>query len=225
MNRVSHALLSLTVMAATCAVSVPAARAELIDDLDITKFNGTITDVGVVRGPGQTGGVEYRIRGKFLYSGPVDFTGSQLRIDQFFVDEGPSGTGGLGELMRQSQGLGGPETDPLLAPITLNATKSESDEAKYETPGRVRPQIVSKFKNKGEEIEFDIRLDRGMMRVRPIAAELPTGCPEDPDGRKRTPVTISFAVVAPDGSDALTVLFTRRWECPQPGRYHFRARD
>jgi hypothetical protein len=219
MSRSSLASLSIVAMTAVLALGlVPAARADLITT--VTKFNGTITDVGVIRGPGQTGGVEYRIKGLFEYPGPIDLTLSTLTITQFFVenDSAPGAGDGAGELMRQSQGFGDPSTDPALAPITIPLRKGEEDEAKYETV-RFRPQIVSKFKTKdGTTVEFDIRLDRGMMRERPQR------CALESDGRRRTPITISFtlndAAAAP-----ITVLFTRPWECPQEGRYHLRARD
>jgi hypothetical protein len=196
---------------------VPAARADLVTEL--TKFNGSITDVGVVRGPGQIGGVEYRIKGKFPYTGPLDLTNSTFTIQQFFVepDSAPGAGDGAGELMRQSQGFGGPETDPLLAPITLLPTKSEEDEAKYESPGGFRPQIRIKVKVKEEEVEFDVRLDRGMMRERPQR------CTLEEDKRRRTPITIAFTIDDHVNLPA-TVLFTRKWECPQEGRYHLRSR-
>ncbi len=210
---------SLAVAATLFATGlVPAARADLITD--VTKFNGTITDVGVVRGPGQTGGVEYRIKGTFAYTGPLDLTSSTFTIDQFFVepDSTPGAGDGAGELMRQSQGLGGPETDPLLAPITLLSNHGEADEAKYDTVGRFRPQIKIKVKQKEETVEFDVRLDRGMMRTRPKR------CTLESDGRTRTPITIGFTI-NDNVHLPLTVTFTKKWECPQEGRYHLRARD
>ncbi len=218
MSRLPVASLSIAAIAAVFALgSVPAARADMITA--ITKFNGTITDVGVIRGPGQTGGVEYRIRGVFEYPGPIDLTNSTLTIQQFFVepDSAQGANDGAGELMRQSQGFGGPESDPLLAPIAIPLRKGEEDEAKYETV-RFRPQIVAKIKTKGTLVEFDIRGDRGMMRERPQR------CTRESDNRTRTPITISFTIG--DAADTpITVLFTRAWECPQEGRYHLRARD
>ena len=110
--------------------SVPGARADVITT--VTKFNGTITDVGVVRGPGQIGGVEYRIKGYFEHPGPIDLSNSTLTIHQFFVepDSSPGAGDGAGELMRQSQGFGGPETDPTLAPIDIPLRSGDLDEAK-----------------------------------------------------------------------------------------------
>jgi len=63
-----------------------------------------------------------------------------------------------------------------------------------------------------------VRLDRGMMRERPQR------CTEESDRRSRTLIAISFTI--DDGVNLpLTVLFTRKWECPQEGRYHLRGRD
>jgi hypothetical protein len=197
---------------------VPAVHADLITE--VTKFNGTVTDVGVVRGPGQIGGVEYRIKGKFTYTGPIDLTSSTFTLEQAFVepDSAPGAGDGAGELMRQSQGLGGPETDPPLVPITLLSNHGESDEAKYDTPGRFRPQIRVKVKNKEGEFEFDVRLDRGLMRQRPKR------CALESDGRTRTLITISFTIADDRGNPPLTVTTTNKWECSQPDRYHMRSR-
>ncbi len=38
---------------------------------DVCEFKGTVTDIGVQRGPGQIGGIEYRIDGKFDYNGDL----------------------------------------------------------------------------------------------------------------------------------------------------------
>jgi hypothetical protein len=73
-------------------------------------------------------------------------------------------------------------------------------------------------KNKAGLIEFDGRLDRGMMRERTQR------CTLESDGRTRTPITISFTIN--DGVNLpINALFTRKWECPQPERYHLRARE
>src|SRR6185295_19161725 len=115
--------------AMTLFAVVPAVHADQVTD--ITKFNGTMTDVGVVRGPDQTGGVEYRIRGTFNYDGPLDLTNSTLTLVQAFVepDSAPGAGDGAGELIRQSQGPGGPETDPPLVPLLVLSTHAEPDEA------------------------------------------------------------------------------------------------
>src|SRR5262245_60073539 len=109
--------------AITLVALVAVADADTITS--VRKFSGTVTDVGVVRGPGQTGGVEYRVRGEFTYLGPIDLSNSELTILQAFYepDSTPGAGDGAGELMRASQGDGGPETDPLLIPITLPARK------------------------------------------------------------------------------------------------------
>jgi len=210
---------SLFLAAMTLFAVVPAVHADQVTD--ITKFNGTMTDVGVVRGPDQIGGVEYRIRGTFKYDGPLDLTNSTLTLVQAFVepDSAPGAGDGAGELMRQSQGPGGPETDPPLVPLLVLSTHAEPDEAKYETPGRFRPQIRVHVENQDGEYEFDIRLDRGMMRQRPKR------CILESDGRRRTLMTNSFILTDQNNpSHPLTVTVTKKWECVQPDRYHMRSR-
>jgi hypothetical protein len=216
-------LVSLSLAAITLFAVVPAVQADLVTE--VTKFTGTVTDVGVVRGPGQTGGVEYRIHGEFTSPLDLALNNSTFTIDKFFFE--PDGAGGLGagELMRASQGQGGPETDPLLAPITLAASKGDLDDATFETPGRFRPQI--KVKVERDEVDdsdlnkykFDVRLDRGMMRTRPLL------CAKESDGRTRTLIKISLTITD-KGNPAypLTVTFTKAWECSQPDRYHMRSR-
>jgi hypothetical protein len=200
----------------TLFAMVPVVHADLVTE--VTKFKGTITDVGVVRGPGQTGGVEYRIRGDFTSPVDINLSNSTFTFEKFFVEPD-----GAGELMRASQGLGGPSTDPLLAPITLATTQGDSDDAKYDTPGRFRPQIrvkVEKDEDDGEvKLKFDVRLDRGMMRVRPIL------CALESDGRSRTLIAISFTITDKSNpAHPVTVSFTKPWECSQPDRYHMRSR-
>jgi len=216
MSRLPIASFSLAAM--TLFAMVPVVHADQVTT--VTKFSGTATDVGVVRGPGQTGGVEYRIRGKFTYTGPIDLTSSTFTLEQAFVepDSAPGAGDGAGELMRQSQGLGGPETDPPLVPITLLSNHGDTDEAKYDTPSRFRPQIRVKVKNKEGEFEFDVRLDRGLMRQRPKR------CALESDGRTRTLITNSFTIDDDAGNPPLTVTTTNKWECSQPDRYHMRAR-
>ena len=53
---------------------------------DVFAFKGTATDIGVQRGPGQIGGIEYRIEGKFEYDGPLDLTKSTVTFHRF-LDE------------------------------------------------------------------------------------------------------------------------------------------
>jgi hypothetical protein len=221
-------LISLSFAALTLFAVVPAVHADLVTE--VTKFTGTVTDVGVVRGPLQTGGVEYRIHGEFTSPLALDLRNSTFTIEQFFVEPN-----GAGELMRGSQGPKdkGPEGDPLLKPCglpgttecTLAASKGDPDDTTFDTPGRFRPQI--KVKVERDEVDdsdlnrykFDVRLDRGMMRTRP------TLCREQSDGRTRTAILITFTIAEKSNpADSVTVSFTKAWECSQPDRYHMRSR-
>jgi hypothetical protein len=223
-------LVSLSLAAITLFAVVPAVQADLVDGVDeVTKFTGTVTDVGVVRGPGQTGGVEYRIHGEFTSPVEVILNNSTFTIDEFFFE--PDGAKpGAGELMRASQGPGGPETDPLLKPCglptpgdcTLAVSKGDPDDATFETPGRFRPQIKVKVERDEDKLlgfkyKFDVRLDRGMMRTRPLL------CAKESDGRTRTSIRISFTITDTN-EHSLIVSFTNKWECSQPDRYHMRSR-
>ena len=198
----------------------PSARADTVSVVE--KFTGTATDIGVVRGAGQIGGVEYRFHGQFNHPG-LDLSNSTFKWTEAFVEPG-----GSGELMHLLQGNGGPETDTPwpAAGISLTTTKGDPDEAKYETDGRFRPQIriqVERDPVKGQTYDqwkFDVRLDRGLARVRPV------NCVVESDGRSRTLMQISFTIT--NNSDPsvapVVVSFTSKWECSQPDRYHMRSR-
>lgn len=208
-------LVSLSLAAITFFAVVPAVRADLVTE--ITKFTGTVTDVGVVRGPGQIGGVEYRIHGEFTSPLEVTLNTSTLLIEKFFFEPD-----GAGELMRASQGPGGPETDPLLAPITIISTLGDPDDVTFNTPGRFRPQIKAKIERDaliggGFNYKLEVRLDRGLIRTRPIL------CALESDGRTRTLMSVSFTITDLNAR-SLIVSFTKPWECTQPDRYHMRAR-
>jgi hypothetical protein len=209
---------------------------------EVEKFKGTITDMGVLRGTDQVGGIEYRIEGKFTcrpgsteppnpcshFTSPINLADSTLTIEAFF-DE----VDGWGEmLLTVGDGAvigGAPVDNADLAPVDLESSdNSKTTEAKYETPGRVRPQIRAQIKNKSGVFQFNIRLDRGLS---PQVAEddprrFPKGCSEnlpDEDGRVRTQIRTSFTI--DDGVNEPVVLdFVKGWECPQPGRYHLRSR-
>src|SRR5262245_7254309 len=93
---------SLSFLALMSLAGVRGVHADVVDV--VAKYNGTITDVGVIRGPLQTGGVEYRIRGEVISSVDIDLNNATLTIEEFFVElDGPAGPG-AGELMRKSQG-------------------------------------------------------------------------------------------------------------------------
>jgi hypothetical protein len=228
-----------TAFALAC-LPVAAGAAEVTD---IIKFKGTITDMGVLRGPNQIGGIEYRIEGKFIcrpgenppnpcshFTAPLSLAGSTLTFEAFF-DE----IDGWGEmLLTVGEGAvidGMPVANANLVPLTLeSSSSSKATEGKYETDGRFRPQIRSQIKNKNGEFQFNIRLDRGLS---PQVAEddprrFPKGCSEnapDDDGRIRTQVRTRFTIADQTGvHEPIVVDFLAGWECPQPGRYHLRSR-
>jgi len=151
---------------------------------NVHEFRGTVTDIGVQRGPGQVGGIEYRIDGKFDYDGPLDLTKSTLTFHNLF-DEYLPGTPclskdrtlcGNGEMVLTTDNVDLVCPDdpprpggcvPALAPLS-SATSSKPTEAKYETPARFRPQMRVQIENTNGEYEFNVRLDRGLSpQVRP----------------------------------------------------------
>ena len=141
---------------------------------DVTNFKGTVTDIGVQRAPGQVGGIEYRIEGKFRYDGPLDLTMStitfHISFDEYLKDvllpgaSAPRDGNGEMVLTTDNADLVCPEPAgdcvPVLAPL-LSSGSSKRTEAKYETPGRFRPPMRVQIKNKDGEYQFNVRLDRG----------------------------------------------------------------
>ena len=53
---------------------------------EVTNFSGHITDVGIQRGPGQVGGVEYRIRGHFKLDQDLDLGASVVTLESLFAE-------------------------------------------------------------------------------------------------------------------------------------------
>jgi hypothetical protein len=181
--------------------------------VDVFDFKGTITDVGIQRGPGQIGGVEYRIEGEFVYAGPLDLSTSTITLNTLFRQV--LANGGL------SQEFLTTIDDAQLLPLTLGSDdSSEADNAKYETDGRFRPQIRIQVQYRRGAYQFNIRLDRGLMRKRPDAAL----CVVDPaDKRPKTVMAQAFTI--DDGTNPpVDVVIKKPWECYQPDRYHMRAR-
>ena len=198
-----------TAAALVVSVTMTLAWASAAPGVEFTEFKGSITDVGVQRGPGQTGGVEFRIEGEFIYTGDIDLSASTLVFHQLFAEVG---AGGAGELMTMAD-------DVNFLPFQLvTSTSSEVDEAKYEQPSGFRPAMRMQIENNDGEWEFKFKLDRGLMRQRP------TLCQFDPDTRKfYTFIRHHFSI--DDGTNpVLDVDTTQRWECTKEGRYHMRSR-
>ena len=157
-----------------CLACLPAA-ASAVDIDDVFNFKGTATDIGVQRGPGQIGGIEYRIEGKFEYIGPLDLSTSTLTFHRFLDEYLPGGNGEM-ILTTDNADLVCSEDSPsdcvaTLAPLVASSS-SKLTEGKYETPARFRPQMRVQIKNKDGVFQFNVRLDRG------TSPQVPEGDPE-----------------------------------------------
>ena len=224
-----------------CLACLPAG-ASAVETNDVFEFKGTVTDIGVQRGPGQVGGIEYRIEGKFEYDGKLDLTKSTVTFHNMFDEYLPGGNGEM-VLTTNNANLVCPleahpgECEPALAPL-VSAKSSKSVEAKYETPSRFRPPMRVLIENTNGEYQFNVRLDRGMSpQVRlpggptgaylfPPERQFPHLCAVDPASKNKRPLTeirISFTIS--DGvNEPVTLDFAKDWECDPPGRYHLRSR-
>jgi hypothetical protein len=226
-----------------CLACLPA-RASAVEINDVFEFKGTVTDIGVQRGPGQVGGIEYRIEGKFEWDGKLDLTKSTVTFHNMFDEYLPGGNGEM-VLITDNAALVCPleaaagTCVPALAPL-ISAKSSKSVEAKYETPSRFRPPMRVQIKNKfGGEYQFNVRLDRGtspqvcLKNVEPCDEHLlpperqfPHLCAVDPASKNKRPLTeirISFTIS--DGvNEPVRLDFAKDWECDPPGRYHLRSR-
>jgi hypothetical protein len=227
-----------------CLACLPAA-AGAVEINDVFDFKGTVTDIGVQRGPGQIGGIEYRIEGKFDYDGPLNLSRSTLTFHNLFDEYLPGGNGEM-VLTTDNADLVCPQDPPspdcVLIPdvsmgTLISATSSKPIEAKYETPGRFRPPVRVQIKNKGGEYQFNVRLDRGTSpqvllpggptnpHLLPADRQFPKLCGVDPlDKSKRAKTDIRSSFTISDGTNSVTLDFVKAWECSQPGRYHLRAR-
>ena len=219
----------LTVGALFAMACLPAA-ASAVEINDVFNFKGTVTDIGVQRGPGQIGGIEYRIEGKFDYDGPLDLSKSTITFHNLFDEYLPGGTGEM-VLTTDNTDLVCPVPPngcvPELAPL-LSSSSSKPAEAKYETPGRYRPPMRVQIKNKNGVYQFNVRLDRGLSPQVPPGdpRQFPQLCAVDPLGKTKRPLTeIRHSFTIEDGKNPpVTLDFTKDWECDQPGRYHLRSR-
>jgi hypothetical protein len=225
-----------------CLACLPAGASAVEID-QVFEFKGTVTDIGVQRGPGQVGGIEYRIEGKFEYDGKLDLTKSTVTFHNMFDEYLPGGNGEM-VLITDNAALVCPleaaagTCVPALAPL-VSAKSSKSVEAKYETPSRFRPPMRVQIKNTNGEYQFNVRLDRGtspqvcLKNVEPCDKHLlpperqfPHLCAVDPASKNKRPLTeirISFTIS--DGvNEPVRLDFAKDWECDPPGRYHLRSR-
>lgn len=215
--------------AALAAAYLPA-TAGAVEINDVFDFHGTATDIGVQRGPGQIGGIEYRIDGKFDYDGPIDLHKAKMTF-QYLLDEYLPGGNGEFVLTTDNADLVCPDPPDGCVPAMppLIGTGSKSTEGKYESPARFRPQVRVQIKRKGNEFQFNVRLDRGLSPQTPplpLDRQFPKLCGIDPlDKSKRLKTEIRTGFTLDDGvHEPIVVEFVKDWECSQPGRYHLRSR-
>ena len=173
---------------------------------EVTNFNGTITDVGIQRGPGQVGGVEYRVRGRIVPDQDLDLGHSVVSLEQLFAELGP---GGAGELMTTID-------DASFLPYALSPKSGNPDRVLYDTPD-FRPQIRMQLWRSSQGLEFRIKLDRGLMRRTP---RLCVGTPS----LSTTDITVSFTI--DDGvHPPVHVSTVDPWECnPRDNNLRSRGR-
>ena len=241
--------LALGVATLACVAWLPASAGAATDEIsEILDFKGTATDIGVQRGPGQIGGIEYRIEGKFLTDVPLDLSNSKVTFHRFLDEEvdsclppPDSSTCGNGEMVLTTDNadLVCSEDSPAGCEATLDplvsSSSSKRTEGKYETPARFRPQMRVQIKNKDGEFKFNVRLDRGTSpqvllpggptdeHLLPKERQFPHLCIEDPeDGRRKTDIRTAFTIS--DGTNEVVLDFVKAWECDKEGRYHLRSR-
>jgi hypothetical protein len=233
--------LALAFATLACLACLPAG-VSAVEINDVFEFKGTVTDIGVQRGPGQVGGIEYRIEGKFEYDGKLDLTNSTVTFHNMFDEYLPGGNGEM-VLITDNANLVCPleahpgECTPALAPL-VSSKSSKPVEAKYETPSRFRPPMRVQIKNTNGEYQFNVRLDRGTSpqvllpggptdaHLFPPDRQFPHLCAVDPASKNKRPLTeirISFTIS--DGvNEPVRLDFAKDWECDPPGRYHLRSR-
>jgi hypothetical protein len=208
---------------------------------EVFAFKGTATDIGVQRGPGQDGGIEYRIEGKFDYDGPLDLTRSTMTFHHF-LDEYEDGGNGEMLLTTDNADLVCPEPLPIdsdcvaTLPPLVSSSSSKRNEAKYETV-RFRPQMRVQIKNKDGEFKFNVRLDRGtspqvappgepaVPPLLPSDRQFPKLCDsEDNSNHLKTNLRTAFTISDDVNANSVVIDFVKAWECSTPGRYHLRSR-
>jgi hypothetical protein len=174
--------------------------------LDVTRFNGSATDIGIQRGPGQVGGVEYRIRGEFDYDGPLDLTTSVATWDSLLAEVG---SGGAGELIKTID-------DAPVVPIVLARKRAGANDALYETQ-RYRPQMRFQLRRRGTHYEFRLKLDRGLART------VPHLCSGDPAGQKSS--FLHHFTIDDGVNPALDVATVQIWDCSNLEGFQLKARQ
>jgi hypothetical protein len=171
---------------------------------EVTRFSGHITDVGIQRGPGQVGGVEYRIRGSFALDPAINLGASIVTLEMLFAE---LGVGGAGELVTMMD-------DASFLPYELIPKSGTPDKVLYDTPD-FRPQIRMQIWRSRDGGEFRIKLDRALMR------RVPQLCTNDP---RLSTTDMTHAFTVDDGTNPpVLVETTQPWEC-NPKDNNMRAR-
>ena len=227
-----------------CLACLPAA-ASAVEINDIFAFKGTATDIGVQRGPGQIGGIEYRIEGKFDYDGPLDLTRSTVTFHHFLDEHLPGGNGEM-VLTTDNADLVCPEpqspADSCWRRWPLSSLRAAARGSRPSTRrragsgrrcacrSRTRPGSTSSTSG---SIAAPRRRSAcpnagALRRAPPFPADrqFPKLCGVDPlDKSKRATTDIRTSFTISDGVNEPVVLdFVKAWECSQPGRYHLRSR-
>jgi hypothetical protein len=174
--------------------------------LPVFDYDGSATDIGVQRGPGQTGGVEYRIRGKVPFDGTINLSEAIVTFTALMAEFGP---GGEGEIVKTVD-------DAALVPLDVFPRKGGVDKGVYDTPGSFRPQFRFSARRRKNRLEFRLKVDRGLARQRPKLCSA--------GKRSRTRLLTRF--IFDDGVNPVVEVATvQPWSCPKTGRYHMRARS
>ena len=174
--------------------------------VEVIRFNGSATDIGIQRGPGQVGGVEYRIRGEFDYDGPLDLSTSVATWQSLLAEVG---AGGAGELIKTID-------DAPVVPLLVPRKRATANDALYETQ-RYRPQVRFQLRRRGTHYEFRLKLDRGLART------VPHLCTGDPAGQTSS-FLHQFSI--DDGvNPVLDVATVQIWSCSNLEGFQLKARQ
>jgi hypothetical protein len=197
MRSVQSAALGAVLGAVIAIACLPTAASAI----DVFKFTGTATDIGIQRGPNQVGGVEFRIQGNFQYHGPIDLSRATATFHELFVEAGPGGTGELIKMMNAANFL----------PITLALRDGDVDEAVFITDSRFRPQMRFQVENTNGVFDFKLRLDRGLARLQPRL------CTLDATGRKQFTVMTNSFTIADGVNPPVDITIAVPWQCALGG--------
>jgi hypothetical protein len=175
--------------------------------VEVRRFNGSATDIGVQREPGGVGGVEYRIRGDFDYEGTLDLSRAEVIWESLLEEVGP---GAAGELITTTD-------DAAVVPLLVPRRTVRPNEVIFETQD-YRPQVRFQFRrNKASRYEFRLKLDRGLSRT------VPALCTGDPPKQKSN---FRHRFLIDDGvNPPLEVSTIQEWDCSNLEGFQLKARQ